>query len=450
MLFRKITKKPHKLQTCLIAGIIIFFNGCGIEPQVRDVATTTPTFYQEDKVFFLKQLDEDVRFSAEYRELAHMYEVDPRERRDHMIKHNNPISVVLQGVRIPEDATPTGTRDIAVILDIVTGTDRGMTTLVAFYQRNVPGGQMLNFNNLLVYADPMWDSATPPRFRIRVIDVRDERNTRTGELLSGVSNISNQIGGLVPHPVIPIVSEAIKVAGLVLSNQQNQVLLDFDVQFYGDIQLAAAGDATLGPLLAGQWLVVGRRKGADSTFWKTNLFLERRTDRIVGKRLSSNTKTEAAEYMNISVPYVTIVLLKADTQVPQLVLDRSASLLQLISSPAGKSDVDALTEVADGLISAVSAFTLERRLRRYRSKMDLQEMIDRIKEHRQAQVDGEPDGLLNDHELRRLIYVIGAITTRNISFATAKEIVDWWDGGGDKGRFVDATDRPFGIEWRTE
>jgi hypothetical protein len=52
--------------------------------------------------------------------------------------------------------------------------------------------------------------------------------------------------------------------------------------------------------------------------------------------------------------------------------------------------------------------------------------------------------------LRRLVYVIGAITPRDISFATAKEIIDWWDGGGDKGRFVDASDRPFGIEWRVE
>lgn len=80
MFIGNITKKTDKVITYLTAVLLILFNGCGIGPQVRDVATTTPTFYQEDKVFFLKQLGDDERFSIEYRELAHMYEVDPQER----------------------------------------------------------------------------------------------------------------------------------------------------------------------------------------------------------------------------------------------------------------------------------------------------------------------------------------------------------------------------------
>lgn len=424
------------MQLSIGVGFAMSLAGCSTPPDLTGYPVNTPDAYSENKVFFAERLDDEIQHTKRNLDLKHLYEVRTGEsdrRGGDVIRHNDPISVVLQGVRLPEDAY-AGTRDIAVILDIHTSNDRGTTTLVAFYQRDVPAGQMLNFNNLLVYADPQWDEANPPYFRTRVLDVNAERNRRTETILSKVSNLSAQIGGMVPHPAIPIVTTAIDAAGLVLSNGRNRVLLDFQVQFYGSRQRDNAGGATLGPLVAGQWLVLGRARGENSAFWETDLHLDRVTDRIVTANPEPAITTQ-----NVPVPYVSVALIRADAEVPKLVLDRSETLLKLLSSPTGKSDIDAVSEAADNLRSAVNAFTVERRLRKYRSTNDLQDIVNQL-----------GDETLNTGEVRRLMYVLKRVTAGRADHNTTPSMmVKWWSSlKHDMWELVKDDSAPMGVIYR--
>jgi hypothetical protein len=436
--------QPGTLCLLALVSCALVLAGCATGPELTGYPVNTPQFYTENKVFFVKPLG-DAQYTASELEFQHLYQVSPADRTNDAIKHNDPLSVVLQGVRLPEDL-PGGNRDIAVVLDIHTSGEKGVVTLVAFYQRDVPPGQMLNFNNLLVYSDPMWDSANPPYFRIRVLDVKAERNRSTGAILSKLSNLSSQISGVVPHPVIPLVTSAIDAANLLLSNQKNVMLLDFQVQFYGLQQVSAAGGATLGPLLAGQWLVVGRAQGADSGFWNSQFYLERKTDRILEKHTSGTAEgtNRQDQFTPRPVPYVSVALLRADAQVPKLVLDRSESLISLLSSASGKSDVDSLDAVASSLTSAIDAFTIERRLRKYRSALDLKALINKL----EAQ-DGDNANKLNGNELRRILYILDRVAEPSPHHPTAAGWIKWWNvDGGNNGQFEDKNGSPLGVVWK--
>jgi len=409
--------------------------GCAsAPPELTGFAVNTPETYSENKVFFTQAPSEGEETTQALLPLEHLYEIEADD--EFAIKPNDPVSVVLQGVRLPEDLG-AGTRDIAVVLDINTSVERGATTLVAFYQRAVPAGQMLNFNNLLVYADPMWDDANPPYFRVRVLDVKAERNRRTGLLLDRVSNLSAQISGLVPHPVIPIVTTAIDVAGLVLRNQENEVLLDYQIQFYGERHRAESGSATLGSLRAGQWIVLGRARAADSSFWDTDMALDRRTDRILREATVTTTGEDGGErtdsqMANVPVPYVSVAIVRADAEAPKLVLDRSEAMLALLSTPGGKSDIDGLEQAMSDLSSAMNAYAVERRLRRYRSISDIEAIIEQLRKHDTGEAP------LNTYELRRLMYVLDGVT--EVNRATPEQWVSWWNA------FDEATLDEWGFE----
>ncbi|MEM7203857.1 MAG: hypothetical protein AAF628_26575 [Planctomycetota bacterium] len=424
------------LSLALVAGLI----GCAAPPDLTGYPVNTPKTYSENKAFFVERLSSADQFSRELVGFSHLYEVNPEvERADDVISHNDPISVVLQGVRVPEDIG-SGTRDIAVVLDIETANDRGTTTLIAFYQRDVPAGQMLNFNNLLVYAEPQWDSRHAPYFRVRILDVKAERNRRSAVLLQQVSNLSAAIGGTIPHPVIPLVQTAIDAASLVLSNQRNEVILDYQIQFYGANHRGAAGGATLGALLAGQWVVMGRARGASSDFWRETYYLDRKTDQILYRSVeTAEDGTEQPSFFNLPVPYVSMVLLKADAEVPRLVLDRSQSLLELLSTPAGKSDLDMLEFSAENLTRSIDAFMVERRLRRYRSTADVQQLVDSLSAHDSGTAE------LNNHELQRLLYVLRAITPRTEHQPNIKKWVEWWTTTSPTLELAEDSRAPLGI-----
>lgn len=416
-------------------GFVVFFalfaiTGCTTPPDLTGYPANTPVYHPENRVFYETRLEPADQHTAQLIPLQHVFEIDPNDpgRENDIIENGNPLSVVLQGVRIPENM-PGGRRDIAVVLDIHSSGERGLTTLLAYYQRDVPPGQLLNFNNLLVYADPMWDSSNPPYFRIRVLDVKAERNRRTSAVFQKVSNLGAQIGGMVPHPAIPLVTTAIDTAGILLSNQQNILILDYQIQFYSTEQIVNAGGATLGPLLSGSWFVVGRHRKDDASFWKTKLQFERTTSRLI--TISDESST------NVPVPYVQMALLKADAQVPKLVLDRSESLLSLLSTPAGKSDLDSLEIASESLVQAIDIFMLERRLRKYVTIQDVDEIIEKFKKPEE----------LSTHGSRRLMYVMNAISDPSIS--KDKEVPDnwvkWWEMEAKNVIIQKDPTRPFGL-----
>ena len=268
------------LYTVCVASML---SGCAAEPDLTGPIVDTP-IYSENKLFYLETLripKEDYeglrppnpgnnndpepetvegdygfvapQFSAPTQLLQHPYEwvtdFDERE-----IKPKEPISVVLKSVRVPEDLA--GKRDIAIILDISATPGNSTESMVVYYQRGVPGGQMLNFSELLVFSQKEWDGS-PPYFRVRVVDVNAEKRSRARAFLDQVDDLGGALGGVMPHPVLPIVNVAIQTAGLVLNNPGNRIILDFQVQMYPLTTNSESG-GELTALRSGSWVVLGR------------------------------------------------------------------------------------------------------------------------------------------------------------------------------------------------
>ncbi len=447
------------------------FVGCAVQPAIGPTpAANTPFYFSENRAFYLDDLDPVQQHTASGRELKHLYEFNPDgPRSDLVVKDGSPLSVIVSGVRLPDDL-PGGKRDIAVIMDILTSADQPLQSMVVYYQRDVPPGQMLNFQNLLVYYDPSWDSTNPPYYRLRVLDVATERNQRTQAVLDQSSNLGASLSGLVPHPIIPAVTTAIEAARLVLGNRQNVTLLDFQVQFYSAEQVRGAGGADLGVLREGAWLVVGRPErplpppveerpfGPNpptdvaskqplpysptyrSDFWREPLAIDRRTGQLI----------RTSDGLVVEVPYVSVVVSSADAQAPKFIMDRSAQLIELLSTQAGKSDLSGLQTAIESLAQAGRAYMAKRRIQRSRDIADLNTLMQLLLADDDAIQNSTPR-LLSNEERADLVSFVNKLLPPAERHATPDALKAWWAGLGNRKGYLDRTDEqefPLGVRWR--
>lgn len=424
------------------AMLPIWSGGCQTGPSLTEVVVSTPGDYPENKVLYLGRTDCSEGSSDARRPLLHLYELDVHEPNDEYVGHGDPVAVVLNGVRLPLGVHGSSKqRDIVVVLDMLTSGKQKLEPLVVFYQRSVHPGQMLNFQNLVVYCDPVWDSSIPPYFRVRVIDVKAERNRNTRNLLTKCEDLGKSLNGLIPHPALPMVSIAIEAANAVLGNQKNKMILDFQVQFYSVGQMQSAGDALLGGLRKGQWLVVGRPRGQDSSFWNKQIYLDRRTDQLI----EMISEKEKSNFTNLPVPYVSTIILSSDVQVPSLVMDRSQTLLALLSTSGVKTDPDSLDDVAKQLDSAIKTYTVLRRLSKYRSMADIKHVYDLLTSYQTAiDADGTPE--LRENEIRELLRAMQNVT--DIDFSSVEDFLAWWDPTGRSGHLTPDTGKRYGVKWK--
>ena len=114
-----------------VAIVALLWSGCAAAPKIGEQAVNTPEHYTENKVLFV---DNDNSSSSAY-ELKHAYELDQNANLN--FSKLSPLGVIIRGVRLPTDLT--GRRDVAVVLDLVTAGEKSVTSLVPFYQRDVPG-----------------------------------------------------------------------------------------------------------------------------------------------------------------------------------------------------------------------------------------------------------------------------------------------------------------------
>jgi hypothetical protein len=293
---------------------------CATPPKIGEQAVTTPEF-RENRVLFA---DEHNDLSTR-RDLLHSYELEPIAKRE-QINPLSPLACIIRGGRIPKSIIDRK-RDIAVVLDVVTAGTENVTSLVAFYQRDVPGGQMLNFQDLLVYYNQEWDGITPPWFRVRILEVNAERNTRTQQFLDASNKLAGSLSGMIPHPVLPSVKTAIEASKLIFANKKNKVLIDYQVQFYSQAHRTGA-QVNLTPLKKGEWLVVGREKEKDSNFWNHTFEIDHKTLELYKK----------GQGTPLQVPYVSLVLMSADATIPKHIMDRSLVFLELLDSSSERNN----------------------------------------------------------------------------------------------------------------
>lgn len=455
------------LAVALAGAVALLAPGCAsnVTPGINPPDVTTPILYSENRVYYLdpplprpvEGRDFDRRRLYQPYELALMQAAgkipaDSSEGDPLIVRHNDPLAVIISGVRLPDDLPDT--YDVAVTVDIQAEDKPEPTALVVWYQRDVPGGQMLNFRDLLVYSTDHWDSAFAPYFRIRVLNTRGHVEQATASMLNQVGNLTLTLGGLMASPIIPGVGLAIEAGRQLLTGpaaSKTEVLMDFTVQFYSDIQRKEAG-GDLSQLRKGTWLVIGRPRernavarglpsapvqGADqmvrvngteadttpeervpSDFWRRTLFVDQQTGQVhdaAGRRMD--------------VPYVAVTLSTANAQVPNLVIERSRKLVQLLASPEARNNLGDLEVQANSLSGSVLSFVAERRLRKYRSKEEITNVVELLRRHNRAQEQASATGTPSPYALSydatySLTNLLEQVSGRK--FASFNDVDSWW------------------------
>lgn len=124
-------------------------------------------------------------------------------------------------------------RDIAVVLDFNGGSEI-RNPIVAFYQTGVQPDGNLQFTNQTIFTQDEWFFRYPPNIRIRLYDVRDDRDKSLRANLEtvkrGVNVVTAYIGGAATAG--PIVDTAFKAADQLLSKPRNRAILDMSFQLF--------------------------------------------------------------------------------------------------------------------------------------------------------------------------------------------------------------------------
>jgi hypothetical protein len=346
------------------AGVVLTLAACAGDggPRVDDRFTVHTPIFADNRVYYLNRPDAAGKQTLEA--------LGAGTASDDVVQRNAPLSVILRSVEIParEDGSPVrGTADYAVILDIGTALDGSSQSLVVWYQRGVQTDQSLNFSNLLVYYEPRWDERVAPYFRIRVMDVTQERNAETRRALERARNVASAVGAFAASPMVsPLIGIAFTAAELVLANDQNRMLVDYSVQLYSSGAAAEAGSGGLGLLKRGSYIVVGRPNNRPRSFWTTAFVFE------------PESRTLEANGKRVNVPTALITVGTFESIVPKLVLERSAALMQLLASNAAGSTVEQVDESAKRLGASIEAFVMGEKLIRYRDAARANEILGKL------------------------------------------------------------------------
>ncbi len=352
-----------------VLGVAIALVGCAARdtPALTDASRVEAPVYRANRTLFLEP---EVKQDGSLRQanLLHGYEIAERVKAvrakggaqgaRRSVRNRDPLSIVVTRARVPaglaqclprREAALTGgaaTRDIAVLLDVATATDR-QEFIAVWYETGVQDGEELSFEGLLVYATDAWDARFPPYFRLRLVDVSAERNAQVRALLERVKGVSSSILGLTGVPgAAPILGLAASAAEQVLANGANRALVDFTFQLYGASLLDDAGGVPLSVLQSGGVLVTAAPCGQGTDWFAQRLVYDWRLGVV---------ETAGDTPQRADVPYVLATLLTADLAVPRIVKERSTGIMARLTSPtvtqseiaAAQRDLDALTKALD-------------------------------------------------------------------------------------------------------
>lgn len=379
-------------------ALLVPLCGCVPGPQFTGdgaFAANTSQAFRENRVYYLGQ---EVTMPAEtapgtpkdmidVRKLLPVYQ-QPKVPEDN-ISDGSPLTVLVSSVRIPECVS--GPIDVAVVLDLYTGMETvdQVTSLVVWYQRDVVGGMTLAFQNLVVFSTDSWNSDSPPLFRLRLVDVKAERNSATVSFLAQTEQLANTFSDVIPSPALPIVSIAMKAAKLILGNEQNKVIIDYTVQFFGASFVASLnGRASVASLQRGAWMVVGLPQGQASRFWRSRLVLDQRTEELFDERDIPPTnppigKGQASYNLGLQSPYITMTTAPYSAQVYGLVQQRSEALMRLLTSK-GPRTAEEVTNLSNDLQKSLQTFVLLRQLRRERTVAAVRAIFTQVRLNRNS------------------------------------------------------------------
>lgn len=384
----------------------------------RDLYVINTPEYPDNRVFYLQG-----QTNAQYETpLRNSFEISTANTQNDPV-HGQPLSIIINSISLPlspKEGDREKPKDIAVILDISANNQGPSQSIVVWYQRGVFPGQSLNFANLLVFHQDVWDDQVPPLIRIRVMDVATERNLDTRDALSDVSKYGGTVALALQNPVLSqVVPIATRAASLILANNSNKMLIDYSVQFYKSSTERNVGTPYLTPLKTGRFVLIGREKNELSNldYWKRSFVYDEINGNIFTKTGSQKTL--------LSSPVVSVIVNKDDIIVPTLVAAKSAYLTSTLTN-AKIENLDQFKSDLTDFQKRSEALILREKVRRYRNTADLDEFI--------ALINNTETPLPSDVKDSSVRFLSRITNCQSLS---TTNLGDWWDENQDTATFDD-------------
>ncbi|KAF0143538.1 MAG: hypothetical protein FD153_478 [Rhodospirillaceae bacterium] len=404
---------------CAVVGVL---TGCGSvggalfgsESEVGNTAT-----YNQAKVFYIDPQSD----GNSIRRFSDLKEPWADKTTTKAVKNSDPVTIVANKAYIPFSITSAAkrgvadiignrwTRDITVLLDV--GLRQGVDEefIAIWYQRDVPADSVLDFSNLPLFSIDAWNSDVPPYFRMQIVDVRAERNTKTAGLLKQVNSVGSAAVSLAGTPAAGLFfSAGVAAAKLILANDRNRTLLDFTFNLYAPSQVNEAGGMPLGLFKKGGMVLLGMPRGAPDDYWDKAFEYDFQRERVRVKEKSDTADTA-------DTPFLMTTVLTAETMVPNIVKRRSAAIVKILTNPEAtvQEDLSGTLEDAKALLQALEVLKARQDFRKFPTTSALQTLIGKANARGDDLKAAEKDFLL--------------ATLRNatgVSFSRFRDYADWY------------------------
>jgi len=430
----KNSKSSWSKLSCLasLGALVALLGGCGQQFQLgspQDQAIVDTPKYETNDIRFVDQNDPDK--SKSQLPLQRPWDTGLDK---YAIKHNSPISITIDSIKIPPDLRAGG-RDIAVLLSITTAPGQESAPLAVWFQRNVKPNQWLNVSNILVFNEPKWDSDYPPRMRVRVIDITELKNEETRLFLQQASGVAGIAASLISGPAASSLAQvAFNAATLVLASEKRESILDYTVQFYSTAQVAAAPGSRLTPIRAGGFVLIGQKTGeaTPAQLASTNLHYDFLLREVVEKSQAGGTDAFAP----LGLPNIKLSIVNAAAVVPDQVAIHSSTIFTLLEQSAQRN-ANEIAATAEKLRNSAFAWAAYEGLRRNRNLESLKKVCTLVNE---GKYPGGKTAELLSADKDMLIRTLQTISKCSLPTKSAREdMCTGWSTNGaefDTQRFV--------------
>jgi hypothetical protein len=432
------TRLTPLLLCCVLLG------ACGSMPGAitgdAALAVNAP-IYRANKIFYVEKMRADEGQPRRFSDLK-----EPQEYTDvaDAVQNGDPVTIVVNRAYVPTTLTDakrnrrlstligrSDTRDIAVLLDFGGQAEQAEEFIAVWYERDVAPDQTLSFQDLVVYSQDSWDNRVPPYFRLRIVDVTNERNTRTGELLNQVRLASGSLASFVTSPVPgAAINIATRAAELVLTNEENRALVDYTFNLFSVAQIGEAGGMPLGQFKAGGIILMGQPFDEPNTFWEAAFQYDFRLRRV---QLTGKPQE------TVAAPYLIATIMTADAVVPNVVKRRSQYIARVLTDrSAVRENLAEVIQDAGNLQRSLQTMSLREEFSRFPTKESFQVLIDSLSTNWDS---------LPDPERKWLLSVIRHTT--GVGLASIGEYVDWYERCRDAIDFDDQA-RKFDVKGKAD
>lgn len=305
--------------------------------------------------------------------------------KNEQVFQGDPLSLIVNKIRLPVMCDLCLMKDdVAAVVDIDTGKSTGKDPVIVKYVRNAPNNGTMDFRDLTVYTNENWSGQMMPYLRFRLIDVEADDNKDMEAFLSGTSQMVGQMSQLSMNPAINAsVQVGIAAANILLTNADNEPIMDFEFQMYSNDATSHAGDSELMKLKTGLFVITSLPEANDYTpeeiheYWNQDLFIDTKTGFIFtfGEEgnecyIKDDNNSECLEHLTINIvdtPVLLGTLMTHSTKVPAIIETRTAELREKLMSQSQTSTED-FKKLGESLNGALKVYATQQEIRKARKE----------------------------------------------------------------------------------